>query len=190
MTSHRAEGSAAERSLDAHARFTRLVHEHQRSLFAHVRVVYPHVDADTVVNEAFTAAWQRIDDVPDPGAGTWLRSAVRYVVMNRRRGERRWQALNDRVARLDPVGHVPAPDHEAGLQLRVVLDALASLSPADREVLLMTAVDDLSPDDVAEILGISPSAAKARVSRARSRLRAAITTGSGPSHDAFQEGGS
>eukprot|EP01041_Mallomonas_annulata_P039966 gene39966-63763_t len=48
---------------DAHARFTALVREHQRGLYAHVRVVYPHVDADTVVNETFTAAWQRIDEL-------------------------------------------------------------------------------------------------------------------------------
>jgi RNA polymerase sigma factor (sigma-70 family) len=159
---------------DAHARFTELVREHQRDLFAHVRVVYPHVDADTVVNEAFVAAWQRLDDIPTERAGTWLRATARYVVSNRRRGERRWQALNDRVARLESVTHVPAPDHDAGIELQLVLEALSSLASSDREVLLMTAIDDLSPDDVGEILGVSGHTAAVRISRARARLRAAV----------------
>ncbi|MFN8021145.1 MAG: sigma-70 family RNA polymerase sigma factor [Acidimicrobiales bacterium] len=170
MTSRRAEPLPG----DAHARFTALVREHQRDLFAHVRVVYPHVDADTVVNEVFVAAWQRIDDVPDDRAATWLRATARYVVSNRRRGERRWQALNDRVARLESVGYAPAPDHDAGLELHLVLDALASLSSSDREVLLMTAIDDLTPEDVGEILGVKGHTAAVRISRARARLRAAV----------------
>jgi RNA polymerase sigma-70 factor, ECF subfamily len=166
---------------DAHARFTTLVREHQRGLFAHVRVVYPTVDADTVVNETFTAAWQRLDDIETDAASTWLRAAARHIVMNRRRGERRWQALNDKVARLDPVAYAPAPDHDAGIELQLVMDALASLSAADREVLLMTAMDDLSPEDVGEILGVRANAAKVRVSRARSRLRAAVAERTDPS---------
>lgn len=174
MTSRREDTPGDQRPSDDHARFTALVREHQRGLFAHVRVVYPYADADAVVNETFIAAWQRIDVVPADRAGTWLRTTARYVVMNGRRGERRRQALTDRVARLDPVVHAPAPDHDAGIELQLVMDALASLTAADREVLLMTALDDLSPDDLGEILGIRPNAAKTRVSRARARLRAAV----------------
>jgi len=158
----------------AHARFTALVHEHQRGLFAHVRVLYPHADADTVVNETFTAAWQRIDDIATDGAATWLRATARNIVQNSRRGERRWQALNDKVARLAPVALSPSPDHDAGIELQIVMDALASLSVSDREVLLMTALDDLSSEDLGEILGVRANAAKVRVSRARARLRAAV----------------
>jgi RNA polymerase sigma-70 factor (ECF subfamily) len=173
MTSRRADQPDG----DAHARFTALVREHQRGLYAHVRVIYPHVDADTVVNETFTTAWQRIDELDFDGAATattWLRATARYIVQNRRRGERRWQALNDKVARLDPVAYAPPPDHDAGIELQMVMDALASLSTSDREVLLMTALDDLSPEDVGEILGVRTNAAKVRVSRARARLRAAV----------------
>ena len=176
MTSRRADFLHG----DAHARFTALVREHQRGLFAHVRVVYPHVDADAVVNDTFTAAWQRIDDIELDGAATWLRATARYIVQNRRRGERRWQALNDKVARLDPVAYAPPPDHDAGIELQMVMEALASLSSSDREVLLMTAMDDLSPEDVGEILGVRANAAKVHVSRARARLRAAVAERTGP----------
>jgi RNA polymerase sigma-70 factor (ECF subfamily) len=177
MTSRRAEPLPG----DAHARFSRLVREHQRDLVAHVRVVYPYVDVDTVVNEVFVTAWQRLDDVPSDRTGTWLRATARYVVSNRRRGERRWRALNDRVARLEGVAHAPAPDHDAGIELQVVLDAMATLSSSDREVLLMTALDDLSSVDVGEILGVTAHTAAVRISRARARLRAAVAVRSEPS---------
>ena len=179
---------ADQMSGDAHARFTALVHQHQRGLFAHVRVVYPHVDADTVVNETFTAAWQRIDDIAIDAAATWLRATARYIVQNRRRGERRWQALNDKVARLDPIAVVPSPDHDAGIELQMVMEAIASMSTADRELLLMTALDDLSPEDLGEILGVRANAAKARVSRARARLRAAVADRTEPPEPPEQGG--
>jgi len=50
--------------------------------------------------------------------------------------------------------------------------ALEQLRPRDREVLLLVATGDLSVSDVASVLRISPAAAKMRLHRARSRLRA------------------
>ncbi|MCB0997778.1 MAG: sigma-70 family RNA polymerase sigma factor [Acidimicrobiales bacterium] len=175
MTSWRAAEAADE---DAEHRFRRLVHAHQRSLLAHVRFVYPQADAESVVNDALTAAWQRLDDIDPDHAGTWLRAAARYVVFNGRRGERRWQALNDKVARLPPLAPAPPPDHDAGIELRAVLQALGSLAPSDREVLLMTAIDDLTPEQLGEILGVTAKTAAMRVHRARARLRKVVAESS------------
>ena len=47
--------------------------------------------------------------------------------------------LTGEVARLDPVAYAPPPDHDAGIELQMVMDALASLSTSDREVLLASA---------------------------------------------------
>jgi RNA polymerase sigma-70 factor, ECF subfamily len=51
---------------------------------------------------------------------------------------------------------------------------MSSLPQADRELLAMCALEDLSTDDLAEILDVRPDAAKARLSRARARLRSAV----------------
>lgn len=102
----------------------------------------------------------------------------RYVVFNGRRGERRWQALNDKVARLPPLAPAPPPDHDAGIELRAVLQALGSLAPSDREVLLMTAIDDLTPEQLGEILGVTAKTAAMRVHRARARLRKVVAESS------------
>lgn len=49
-------------------------------------------------------------------------------------------------------------------------DALARLSRGDREVLLLSAWEGLAADEAAVMLGISPSAYRKRLSRARRRL--------------------
>ena len=50
-------------------------------------------------------------------------------------------------------------------------DALAQLSPADRDAVLLRFVEELSPEEMAVALGISAAAAQKRVSRALERLR-------------------
>lgn len=51
-------------------------------------------------------------------------------------------------------------------------DALRSLSPVDREALLLIAWEELTPSEVARALGINPTAFRVRLLRARRRLRA------------------
>ena len=56
-------------------------------------------------------------------------------------------------------------------ELRVVMDAISTLSRRDREVLLMRAAGEMSIDDIATALGTTGDAVKMRLSRARTRLR-------------------
>jgi len=52
-----------------------------------------------------------------------------------------------------------------------IVIALTGLSLADREIILLRVVEDLSYDEVASILGVSQSTARTRLSRAMGRLR-------------------
>lgn len=155
--------------------FESFVRQHHQRLFAHVRLTYPGVDADAIVNEAFTIAWRRFDEIQREAALAWLRSTARNLVLNDIRQRRRLMALRGRIDRLEPrrTGSDPADDG-AGMQLSVVIDALNSLSPDDRELLVMAGLSDLDSDETAEVLGISPGAARVRLSRARQRLRDAV----------------
>lgn len=158
----------------ARARFDELVRLHHRALHAYVRVLYPDNHADAVINATFAQLWQHLDDVPDESVRTWLRASARHEVLNTNRRERRWYATTDRAARLNADQAQPPPDLDPADDLAVVMDALGTLDDADREVVLMTALEDLTSTDLAEILGIQPDAARRRLSRARARLRAAI----------------
>ncbi|CAM3323649.1 SigE family RNA polymerase sigma factor [Nocardioides dubius] len=63
-------------------------------------------------------------------------------------------------------------DHADAAALRVSLaDALAEASPTDRAVLVLRYLDDLSVDEVAGILGLSPGAVRNRSMRALARMR-------------------
>ena len=162
--------------LSGQSAFDQLVRGQRSALLAHVRLVYPDADAEAVVNDTLSIAWQRLDDAPIDTPTAWLRSIARYVILNSTRGERRWRALNDRVALLEVQPVVDPPDTDARLQLTMVVAALERLASQDRELLLMLALEDLSTDDVATIYDVTETAAKVRISRARKRLRAAVAS--------------
>jgi RNA polymerase sigma-70 factor (ECF subfamily) len=59
-----------------------------------------------------------------------------------------------------------------------IRSALATLGPADREILRLCGWEELTPEEIAAVLGISRIAARSRLHRARRRLRAALADAS------------
>jgi RNA polymerase sigma-70 factor (ECF subfamily) len=132
-------------------------------------------DAADVVSETFVVAWRRITNVPDePAVRSWLFGVARRVLANQRRGIRRRGALVTRVAtHLTPhLETIPAIEHHADSQL--VLEALSHLSPRDRELLILSTWEQLTPAEMAVVLDISGSAVRKRLFRARRRLAAVL----------------
>lgn len=121
--------------------------------------------ADDVCAEVWAIVWRRIDDVPDD-ALPWLYGVARRTLANHRRAERRRLALGERLRAMagDPV---PAPELPGDSALG---RALARLGERDREVLLLTAWEDLPPERAAAALGIKPGTFAVRLHRARRRL--------------------
>ena len=137
-------------------------------------------DAADVVADTFMVAWRRLDDLPDgPDARLWLYGVARRTLANQRRGERRRLRLNERLRTELPAlaaaaAHRPTNTGDADL-----LRAIATLGEEDREVLLLTGWEDLSPAEVARVLEISRVATRSRLHRARKRLRDALAEASG-----------
>ncbi len=66
----------------------------------------------------------------------------------------------------------PVTDHTAASDVRIALwDALAELAPADRVVLVLRYLEDLSVDEVAGRMGTSSGAVRSRSLRALERIR-------------------
>lgn len=61
-------------------------------------------------------------------------------------------------------------DHDGPERRRVMARALTSLSPADRQVLLLTLVEGLKPGEIALKIGVSADVARTRKSRALKRV--------------------
>ena len=127
-------------------------------------------DADDVVAETFTIAWRRYDDIPADAVIPWLYGVARNVLRNHRRGERRRLALVNALPAPSPV---PPPDEPSDTTLLLV--ALDLLADDDQEILRLVAWDGLEPSEAAVALGITGSAARVRLHRARQRFVDAVT---------------
>lgn len=139
------------------------------AIVAYVRRRAAATDIDDVVAEVFTVAWRRLDDVPDDRALPWLYATARRVLANHHRSGTRRLRLLDRLQR------EPVALFEPGGSVDDVVVALSSLPPTDQEVLRLAAWEGLPASDIAAAIGCSANAAALRLSRARARLRAAIT---------------
>jgi RNA polymerase sigma-70 factor, ECF subfamily len=131
-------------------------------------------EAEDVAHEAFIIAWRKAAEIPaDPGeARAWICAIARNCLLNYRRGIARDQARMLRAAETAPTTIIGPEDVVVGtIDLNI---AWQKLRPADQEVIALTAWDDLTAAQAAQVLGITAFAYRTRLSRARKALRAAI----------------
>jgi RNA polymerase sigma factor (sigma-70 family) len=132
-------------------------------------------DAEDATASAFLELWRRRDDVRlvDGSVLPWLLVTTTNVTRNLTRSRRRYR---DFLARLPRASTSPDTadvvlDHgSVGLDPAMTA-ALRALGARDLELVTLVVLEDLSLGDAALALGISASAAKARMHRARGRLR-------------------
>ena len=91
------------------------------------------------------------------------------MLANHRRGERRRSTLGDRLRR-ELIAHVPDTSDDV-VQRADVTAAMRRLSTRDQEVLELHLWEGLEPREIAEVLGLTATVVRPRLSRARSRLR-------------------
>jgi RNA polymerase sigma-70 factor (sigma-E family) len=156
--------------LDADIAVEQLYAGHYRQLVRlAVLLVRDRETAEEVVQDAFVAMhgrWSRLRD-PD-NAAAYLRQAV----VNRARSALRHRGVVERH-RPTAVPDEPGADEAvlAADRRRQVLDALARLSDRQREVLTLRYFLDLSEQEIASTLGISPGSVKSHASRGAAALR-------------------
>ncbi|HZC62622.1 MAG TPA: RNA polymerase sigma factor [Streptosporangiaceae bacterium] len=135
--------------------------------------------ADDLVAETFLVAFrQRASYEPDqPSARPWLYGIATRLVSRRRRDEVRFfraiarsgiDPAADAIA--EPVADQSARRADAQALHRRLAGALAVLSTADRDALLLVA-DGLSYAEAAQALGVPPGTLSSRLARARRTVR-------------------
>lgn len=156
-------------------RFTALWDDYVGPVSAYACRHVDHHTAQEVVSETFLVAWRRLPEVPEH-ALPWLLVVARNTLSNHSRGDRRRDALAEKMARIEQLaGSAPGADI-AVTDRAEVLTALAALTSAEREALLLTAWDGLSAAEAARVMGCSVPAMHARLFRARRRLQASPGT--------------
>ncbi|MGY0197263.1 RNA polymerase sigma factor [Leptothrix sp. BB-4] len=97
----------------------------------------------------------------------WLLTLMHHLYLNQLRALRpHLHEVYD--ADLHDAGHEPAALWQTRLDLE---RALAQLTPAAREVLLLVGVEELSYEESAAVLGVPVGTVMSRLARARERLR-------------------
>jgi RNA polymerase sigma-70 factor (ECF subfamily) len=144
-----------------------------REFTAHYRAFLPAIskffayradssEVEGLAAEVFSIAWQKRDKAPAGMELPWLYRIANNVLLNHRRKVKRNFTLlileNDLVA--------PSAD-DLVLTNVTVRNAWATLKPADRSLLSLTALEGLSLEELAAVLKISKNAATIRAHRAK-----------------------
>lgn len=140
-------------------------------------------DAEDLTSEVFLQVFRRIGSFR--GGESDLRTFVFSVAHARYVDDRRRVARRGVDAEFDPMRHdVPAASaeteamHELGTQRAIAL--IDTLSPDQRDVLLLRIVADLSLEETARVLGKKVGAIKALQHRAITALRPVVEAGVSP----------
>ncbi|HEY7343147.1 MAG TPA: sigma-70 family RNA polymerase sigma factor [Ktedonobacterales bacterium] len=176
-------GSLIPSSRSAKARFAQMVERTQAQLYAFVRgFIGDSEEARDVVQDTYVSAWKAayrgtapfVPESDDNEARKWLFHAAycRAVSNLRHRGVIAWESL-DASLPPQPAGPSESPFENRIVDAEVVRAALAELESADAACLMLSVVQGFTSVEIAQIFGITPEAARKRLSRAMQRLRAA-----------------
>jgi RNA polymerase sigma factor (sigma-70 family) len=153
--------------------FEAIVERYRRPLLRACRRILPEARAEDALQQALVAAWrglQRGDDVRE--LRPWLYRIARNTALNQLR-----VAGYDLDELMDSLSAAVDPEEEVLRRavVRQTLAAVAALPDRQREALLRTAVNGDEQEDVARDLGLSSTAMRQLVHRARVSVRAAAT---------------
>ncbi len=158
------------------------------------RLLRDPAEAEDATQETFLRAQERLCDLNDPGALTaWLYRIATHVCTDRLRAAAR--RAGRAVTAVEP-GREPAAAERADVDTpsldealdregmsACVQDYLAALPDPYRAALLLHDAEGLTGPEIAALLGVSLETVKIRLHRARTRLRAALSTGCDFSRD-------
>jgi len=168
----------------SHEAFSTLVNQYDRNIYRlAMNITGNREDAEDVLQEAFLKAYTNLDRFQGNSRFyTWLvRIAVNEALMKlrKRRGDR--TVSLDEPVTTDDNDIVPReiqdwdenPEQRyANTELQTILnEAIASLEPQFRMVVVLRDVEQLSTEEAAELLGLSVPAVKSRLLRGRLKLR-------------------
>jgi RNA polymerase sigma-70 factor, ECF subfamily len=124
--------------------------------------------ADDLVQDTLERAWSKLHLYRHgTDLRAWLFTVMHNVHVNRVRAARPTDPLDDEMPEL-----AQRATQGDGLLVRDLDRGIAALPVAQREVLLLVALEDLSYDETARVLGIPIGTVMSRLARAREKLRA------------------
>lgn len=147
--------------------FEAFYHDHYSAISRYVARRVPVSSHDDVVAATFVVAWRKFATVTSPSLA-WLYRIASFEVAH----ERRRLGHQPRLTELDDLSLTDTVPLDDVFDVSV---AFSQLSESDAELLRLVYWENLSRNDIAEVLGTSVNAVNVRHFRALDRLSGAIS---------------
>lgn len=167
-----------------HAAFRQLVERHQNTVIGTVaKMLGNPSDAEDISQQVFLRIWRNARRYrPDAKFTTYLFTITRNLVFNetRRRGRKKEVSADEREENSHHQIEA-SPDHRPDAELlqaelQAAVDAaIVALPESQRMAVVMRRYEQLSYEEIAAVLGLSVSAVKSLLFRARSALRDSLS---------------
>ena len=163
-----------------HAAFEELVHRHRHAVVGTVaKMLASHSEAEDIAQQVFLRLWKSAGRYkPTAKFTTFLFTITRNLVFNetRRKSRRGEQSLEEQAddwhQQFQEKGHTQPDAQMVQSELRETVNrAIASLPRKQRMAVILRRYENMPYEDIADILGISVSAVKSQLFRARATLR-------------------
>jgi len=163
--------------------FEELVTRYERKIFRLTRNITGNMqDAEDAMQEAFLKSYEHLANFKgDSRFYTWLvRIAVNEALMKLRRHHPGEFSIDEEVGaagdelmprELDDWGPTPEERYQQVEMQEILSEAIDKLEPDFRIVFILRDVEELSTEETAKLLGLSITATKSRLLRARLKLR-------------------
>jgi RNA polymerase sigma-70 factor (ECF subfamily) len=174
-----------------HEVFYELVRPHERGIFmAALSIVNNDADAEEVVQEAILKAFKAIGKFRGEAKfSTWIiQITINEARMRLRKDRRHLYDSLDEARKGEDEGdyiprdfadwrEIPSEALESARLREALKNALASLDPKYRQVLVLRDIEHLSIAETAKVMGITEATVKTRLLRARLMMRDALAPG-------------
>tara|TARA_B110000037_G_scaffold232_1_gene226 strand:+ start:127 stop:609 length:483 start_codon:yes stop_codon:yes gene_type:complete len=121
-------------------------------------------DAKDIVQEAFSALWEKKDQVNPSKVKSYLFTTAHHKVIDMFRKSKRFQKMEEVPTHLTT--------HQHNHDLKAILDeALNTLSEAQKSVILLRDYEGYNYEEIADIIGLNLSQVKVYIFRGRQKLK-------------------
>lgn len=168
--------------------FEQLLLEHQKNVYnLCYRMAGNPDDAMDLSQETFLRAWRCLDQYQFASAfSTWLYRLCSNICIDFLRRRRRQQTVpltfedadgEEQAYAVPDVQPLPEEQVELKLTRETLAAAMAQLLPEHRAVLQLRVVNEMSYEQIADVLDIQIGTVKSRLSRARNQLKKILERG-------------
>lgn len=153
--------------------FSAIVERYRAELLRYTTRLVGESRAEDIVQQALLSAHTAMTSADDDiRLRPWLYRIAHNAAVNVLRSSRQEAELDDRLAASGPG---LADDLQTRERLHEALVAISRLPEPQRDALTLRALDGRSHQEIADVLGVSPGAARQHVHRARATVRAAVS---------------